>query len=76
MADALWSLVRRAQNPVSRQIRRCGLKGYVGAGAAGPSLAGAGRVLRHKELRLLGLVAKEPNSTWTHSQGHLPLLSP
>lgn len=32
LADPLWSLVRWAQNPFSREKRRCGLKGYEGAG--------------------------------------------
>lgn len=36
MADLLWSVVRRAQDPFSRRKRRCGLKGYMGAGGCWP----------------------------------------
>lgn len=80
LGNALWSLVRRAQNPFSRQIRRCGLKGSVGAGGRWP-LSGQGRVgfLGTRSSGCWGcerLVGKEPNSTGTHSQGHLPLPSP
>lgn len=57
LADPLWSLVRRAQNPFSREKRRCGLKGYEGAGGCWPlGWPGAGGVLRHGEPGQLGLL--------------------
>ena len=45
-ADPLWSLVRQAQGPFSREGRRCGLKGYRAAGGCWPCAGqGQGRFL-------------------------------
>lgn len=56
LADPLWSLVRQAQCPFSRERRSCGLEGYRGARGCWPH-AGQGRVrvLGHRVLGLLGL---------------------